>query len=283
MIHYLTFGILATTSAARILAFVSNTRFVRRTVRVKNAFWATSFVRITVVLRQTLTRTGTILLSAIGIWAAGIGNTRCGLLVYGLSLDCAQSERIANISGQTDTHRSVTNNATLGILCTWIWTWILAFIVDASKVASAFGIRNAFGSTVWCRANKARQTWARRWISDSSTFRIRATRWRLARIDWVLDWLLNYQNETKKFVGLFPNRMKSSNWDLLIGWHITNGFPVYRFGQLQIGLCVTTIHFAPIPQVPIQGSRHFWLEHASVNGQSEFTVHSGRQVGGLPI
>jgi len=138
MIHYLTFSILATTSATRILAFVSNTRFVRWTVRVQNAFRATSFVRITVVLRQTLARTDTILLSAIGIRTTRIGSTRCRLLIYWCLLDRAQCERISNISSQADAHRSVTNNATLGILCTRIWTRILAFVVYASEVASAF-------------------------------------------------------------------------------------------------------------------------------------------------
>lgn len=76
MIHYMTFGILATTSAAWILAFVMDTGFVRWTVRVMNAFGATSVIRIAIILRQTLARADTILLPAIGIWAAWTGNTR---------------------------------------------------------------------------------------------------------------------------------------------------------------------------------------------------------------
>lgn len=67
------------------------------------------------------------------------------------------------------------------------------------------------------------------------------------------------------------------------GWHRTNGSPVNRTGQLHIGLWFTTLHLALMPQVPAQGSRHFWFEQASLWRQSEFTVHSGRQVGGLPI
>ena len=70
---------------------------------------------------------------------------------------------------------------------------------------------------------------------------------------------------------------------LLIGIHLTNGSPVCLVGQLQIGLWLNTLHFAPIPQVPGQGSLHFWLLQASFSGHSEFVTHSGRQVGGLPM
>lgn len=281
VIHNLTFGILATTSTARILTFVTNTCFVRWTVRVQNAFRATSFIRIAVILGQTLARADAILLSAIGIRTARIRNTRCGLFIDRISLDCTQGEWIANISSRADAHRCVTNHATLGILCARIWTRIFAFIVYASKIAGAFRIWNAFGTTVWCRANKTGQTRTRWWISNGSTFSIWSTGRRLARIYWILDWLLNYASGRQENLLVLFQR---TDWtDILIGWHITNGFPVYRFGQLQIGLWFTTIHFAPIPQVPTQGSRHFWFEHASVNGQSEFTVHSGRHVGGLPI
>lgn len=37
-----------------------------------------------------------------------------------------------------------------------------------------------------------------------------------------------------------------------------------------------------LPQAPGHGLMHFWLEHASLNLQSELTMHSGRQLGGLP-
>jgi len=50
---------------------------------------------------------------------------------------------------------------------------------------------------------------------------------------------------------------------LRMGWHLTNGFPVKRGRQLQIGLWFTTSHRAPTPQVPGQGFLHFWLLHAS--------------------
>lgn len=156
MIHYLTFSILTTTASARILTFVSNTCFVRRTIRVKNTFWATSFVWITKVLGQTLTRSYTILLSAICVRAAWIWYARCGLFIDRRLLNGALSKWISHISGQTNAHGSVTNDATLGILCTWIRTWILAFIVNASKITSAFCVRNTFGTTVRCRANESR-------------------------------------------------------------------------------------------------------------------------------
>lgn len=40
---------------------------------------------------------------------------------------------------------------------------------------------------------------------------------------------------------------------------------------------------APMPQEPGHGSRHFSLMQAKLLEQSELTVHSGRQFGGLPI
>lgn len=54
-------------------------------------------------------------------------------------------------------------------------------------------------------------------------------------------------------------------------------------GQLQKGPWLTTVHLAFRPQVPVQGSTHFWLIHAWFWEHSELTVHSGRQKGGLPI
>lgn len=53
--------------------------------------------------------------------------------------------------------------------------------------------------------------------------------------------------------------------------------------QLQIGLWLTTEHFEFKPHVPGQGFLHFWLLHASDCAQSELIMHSGLQVGGLPI
>ena len=39
---------------------------------------------------------------------------------------------------------------------------------------------------------------------------------------------------------------------------------------------------ALMPQVPGQGSMHFWLLQASFNEHSGLIVHSGRHVGGEP-
>lgn len=58
---------------------------------------------------------------------------------------------------------------------------------------------------------------------------------------------------------------------------------MYPDGQVQMGLWLTTWHLAPIPQVPGHGSIHFWFEHAWLKIQSELVVHSGLQVGGLPM
>lgn len=44
-----------------------------------------------------------------------------------------------------------------------------------------------------------------------------------------------------------------------------------------------TVHRAWRPQVPGQGSWHFWFKHANVKGQSELITHSGLQDGGAPI
>ena len=62
-----------------------------------------------------------------------------------------------------------------------------------------------------------------------------------------------------------------------------NGSPVYPGEHVHIGLWFRTWHFALIPQVPGQGSTHFWLLHASFWGHSELVTHSGLQVGGAPI
>ena len=77
----------------------------------------------------------------------------------------------------------------------------------------------------------------------------------------------------------------TSSWGggSMIGWHLMNGSPVNLGGHEQIGEWFTTVHLAPIPQVPGQGSLHFWLLQASFWGQSALITHSGRHDGGLPI
>lgn len=61
------------------------------------------------------------------------------------------------------------------------------------------------------------------------------------------------------------------------------GSPVKPGAQLHIGLWLTTWHLAFSPQVPGQGSIHFCFIHARSCTQSELTIHSGLQDGGLPI
>lgn len=53
--------------------------------------------------------------------------------------------------------------------------------------------------------------------------------------------------------------------------------------QEQMGLWLTTWHWAFKPHVPRQGSMHFWLTQAFWSEHSELVTHSGLQVGGLPI
>uniref|UniRef100_A0A1A9VW36 Uncharacterized protein n=1 Tax=Glossina austeni TaxID=7395 RepID=A0A1A9VW36_GLOAU len=54
-------------------------------------------------------------------------------------------------------------------------------------------------------------------------------------------------------------------------------------GQLHIGLWLITSHLASIPQVPAHGLAHLNLWQALVWEHSALTVHSGLQLGGVPI
>lgn len=51
----------------------------------------------------------------------------------------------------------------------------------------------------------------------------------------------------------------------------------------QIGIWLRTLHTADTPHEPGHGSKHFELMHARSLWQSACIVHSGRQLGGLPI
>lgn len=66
------------------------------------------------------------------------------------------------------------------------------------------------------------------------------------------------------------------------GKQLINGSPVIPERQTQTGLWLMTLQSVLRPQLPGQGSRHFWLVHASFFGQSELITHSGLQVGGAP-
>lgn len=65
--------------------------------------------------------------------------------------------------------------------------------------------------------------------------------------------------------------------------HWTNGSPVYKDGQLHIGLWFTTLHCAINPHAPRHGSMHFWLLQALLRAQSVLMRHSGLQDGGAPL
>lgn len=69
---------------------------------------------------------------------------------------------------------------------------------------------------------------------------------------------------------------------LRIKRHLMNGLPVCFEGQLHTGLCFTTWQSARTPQVPGQGSMHFWLTQAFCNEHSKLVTHSGLHAGGLP-
>lgn len=61
-----------------------------------------------------------------------------------------------------------------------------------------------------------------------------------------------------------------------------NGSPVNLASQLHIGLWFITWHLAFSPQVPGQGSAHFWFIQARFWGHSLLILHSGWQFGGFP-
>lgn len=67
------------------------------------------------------------------------------------------------------------------------------------------------------------------------------------------------------------------------GIQLLNGSPVYPSRQEQIGTWLRTVHCAPTPHDPGQGSEHFSRMQASALKHSAFIVHSGLQFGGTPI
>ena len=72
--------------------------------------------------------------------------------------------------------------------------------------------------------------------------------------------------------------LQTENKSLLgMGEHLAKGSPVNPGGQMHVGMWFTTLHCAPVPQVPGQGSTHLNVMHASVCTQSEFCSHSRLQ------
>lgn len=68
-----------------------------------------------------------------------------------------------------------------------------------------------------------------------------------------------------------------------LGVQLVKGSPVNPSKHVHIGVWLMTLHWAPIPQDPGQGSTHFSLIQAKLLGHSELILHSGLQFGGLPI
>ena len=64
---------------------------------------------------------------------------------------------------------------------------------------------------------------------------------------------------------------------------MVKGSPVYDSLHAQIGLWFLTTQVANVPQEAGHGLTHFWLMHARSCGHSEFKVHSGRHMGGVPV
>lgn len=79
----------------------------------------------------------------------------------------------------------------------------------------------------------------------------------------------------------------SAEWHCLptaaTGRQSLNASPVKPSRQPQTGEWLTTRQFALGAHDPGQGSTHFWLMQVRSDWQSELTVHSGRQLGALPI
>ena len=66
---------------------------------------------------------------------------------------------------------------------------------------------------------------------------------------------------------------------LRIGFNLqdVNGSPMYPSMHVQTGTWFFTEQRAFTPQVPGHGSTHLFLWQALLDGQSEWTTHSGRQ------
>lgn len=208
------------------------------------------------------------------------------------------SEWIACQSRSTNTVWSMADNSTFCVDATWSWAWISAFEIDACQLIGTFSIAYTFRSAVWRRSSEVRQTRAWWTICGHLACRIGSTWRRLTWIwrcsGWRCSCIKIIRNEFYFLTLLFSNSRK---WEIPItiewyygliiflrmGWHLMKGSPVSPDGQLHIGLWLMTWHWAPRPHVPGQGSVHFWFEHASLRLQSELTMHSGLQDGGLPM
>jgi hypothetical protein len=94
----------------------------------------------------------------------------------------------------------------------------------------------------------------------------------------MLNWL-GY-SQTCNTVRLLDSLVESCLLGIM--WQPVRGSPVHPEGHTQIGLWLTTRHWASRPQVPGQGSWHLKLTHAWDGAHSELDTHSGLHSGGTP-
>lgn len=205
----------------------------------------------------------------------------------------AVTEWITSKTIFTETHWRVTNRFTLSIDTTCVYAGIFAFLIDTGLVRRTFTVARTFRSAIWWWTKVVWHTSTRGWSRDLFTDRIRSTR-RWSTWSYICYWsscnkiiILKYWNTDNNIQYTKSDKQSTPCYYLklkylLNGTHLINGSPVYLGGQMQIGLCLTTLHFASTPHDPTQGSIHFWLLHALLSGQSELTTHSGLHRGGLP-
>lgn len=149
VVNHLALGVLATGSGARIAAFLVHTRQIRRAVGVQNTLGTTAIVGISEVIRQTLTRSCTTALFALGIYATRAGVAWLQNFNGGIPNGTALTKRIPSEAAVAQAHGSVTENTAVGILTTESWARIRAFLIDARLIGGTLRVGNALGPAVW--------------------------------------------------------------------------------------------------------------------------------------
>lgn len=133
---------------------------IRRTVRIQDAFWPATLVRIAHVLGKTDASAGAVLFATQRIRAARTRNAwrQRGVMHDRRLLYGTVAERIADVTRNTDAHGGVRDDATFGVCSAHARTRIDAFVANASQVVGTFGVRCAFGSAVGRAANERGKT-----------------------------------------------------------------------------------------------------------------------------
>ncbi|KAJ4432721.1 hypothetical protein ANN_21358 [Periplaneta americana] len=159
-------------------------------------------------------------------------------------------KRISRHSLWAAAYGYVIHHVTDGSLTASSWTRICTFVSDTSPVPRTVSTENTLGSTPSI------------WVS-----------------------LVFWQTSANSIVALSIGAARYMFICLRggVGPQLVKGSPVYPSGQVQTGVWLMTLHCAPAPQDPGQGSRHFSLRQAKLLGHSELITHSGRQLGGLPV